>query len=130
MTYYLPQATLNSFKIKLLSPLYFSFTSSFTSWKYGWRTEFEGGKEKHYDSFNFSPQLSLPFSKIPWLTVNSSLTTNLAYYPQSYAPNTKTIISEPIFRGNYVLGFEWPGPVFYRLFQRLGAETKVKHIIA
>jgi LPS-assembly protein len=128
-TYYLPQATLNSFKIKLFSPIYFSFTSSFTSWKYGWRTEFDNGSEKHYDSVSFSPQLSLPFSKIPWLTLNSSLTTNLAYYAQSYAPNTKRIISEPIFRGNYVLGFEWTGPVFYRIFQRLGAETKVKHII-
>jgi len=128
-TYYLPQATLNSFKIKLFSPLYFSFTSSFTSWKYGWRTEFENNREKHYDSISFSPQLSLPFSKIPWLTVNSSLATNLAYYAQSYAPNTKRIISEPIFRANYVLGFEWTGPVFYRIFQKPGGETKVKHLI-
>lgn len=129
MTYYLPQATLNSFKIKLFSPLYFSFTSSFTSWKYGYRTEFENGKEKHYDSVSFSPQLSLPFSKIPWLTVNSSLTTNLAYYAQSYAPNTKNIINEPIFNANYVFGFEWTGPVFYRIFQRAGGTTKVKHLV-
>ncbi|OGD37414.1 MAG: hypothetical protein A2V45_10265 [Candidatus Aminicenantes bacterium RBG_19FT_COMBO_58_17] len=128
-TFYLPQATLNSFKIKLFSPLYFSFASSFTSWKYGWRTEYESGKEKHYNSINFSPQLSLPFSKIPWLTVNSSLTSNLVYYAQSYAPSTKTIINEPIFRGNYVLGTEWTGPVFYRIFQSAGGETKVKHLI-
>ena len=128
-TYYLPQATLNSFKIKLFSPLYFSFNSSFTSWKYGWRTEYENDKEKHYDSISFSPQLSLPFSGIPWLTLNSSLTTNLAYYAQSYSPNTKRIINEPVFRANYVLGFEWTGPVIYRIFQSGGGETKVKHLI-
>jgi lipopolysaccharide assembly outer membrane protein LptD (OstA) len=128
-TYYLPQASLNSFKIKLFSPLYFSFNSSFTSWKYGWRTEYENDKEKHYDSISFSPQISLPFSGIPWLTLNSSLTSNLAYYAQSFSPNTKNIINEPIFRANYVLGFEWTGPVFYRIFQSAGGVTKVKHLI-
>jgi len=129
ITYYLPQISLNSFKIKLLSPLYFSFNSSFTSWKYGYQTEFENGKEKHYDSVSFSPQLSLPFSRIPWLTLNSSLTTNLVYYAQSYAPSTKDIIHDPILNINYVLGLEWTGPVFYRIFQRAGGDTKVKHLV-
>jgi hypothetical protein len=129
MTYYLPQATLNSFKIKLFSPLYFSFTSSFTSWKYGFRTDFDNGTEKHYTGLNFSPQISLPFSAIPWLTVNTSLTANLAYYAQSYAPNTRRIISEPLLRSSYLLGFEWTGPVFYRIFQMSDGETKVKHLI-
>jgi lipopolysaccharide assembly outer membrane protein LptD (OstA) len=129
ITYYLPQATLNSFKRKLFSPLYFSFNSSFISWKYGWRTEFDNGQEKHYDSVSFNPQLSLPFSSIPWLTIDSSLTTNLVYYAQSYAPNTRSIISEPIFNSNYVVGVEWTGPVFYRIFQSAGGETKVKHLI-
>jgi len=127
-TYYLPQVTLNSFKIKLLSPLFFSFTSNFTSWKYGYQSEFDNGTEKHYDSVGFSPQFSLPFSAIPWLTLNSSLTTNLSYYAQSYAPNTRNIINDPIFYANYVLGFEWTGPVFYRIFQSAGGNTKVKHL--
>ena len=129
LTYYLPQITLNSFKIKLLSPLYFSFNSSFTSWKYGYQAEFDSGGEKHYDSLNFSPELSLPFSAIPWLTLNTSLSTNLSYYAQSYAPNSRNIIDDPIFHANYVLGFECTGPVFYRIFQSSGGETKVKHLI-
>ena len=128
-TYYLPQISLNSFKIKLFSPLYFSFASSFTSWKYGFQTDFDNGREKHYDSVNFSPTLSLPFSAIPWLTVNSSLAANLVYYAQSYAPGTKTIVSEPVFNANYVFGVEWTGPVFYRIYQRAGGQTKVKHLI-
>ncbi len=129
MTYYLPQVTLNSFKIKLFPLLYFSFNSSFTSWKYGWRAEFDSGREKHYDSVSFSPQFSLPFSKIPWLTVNSALTSNFVYYAQSYAPNTRQIISDPLLRFNYVAAVEWTGPVFYRIFQSSGGETKVKHLI-
>ena len=128
-TYYLPQATLNAFKIKLLSPLFFSFNSSFTSWKYGWQADFDSGKEKYYDNISFSPQLSLPYSGIPWLTLNSYVTTNLNFYAQSYAPYTKTIIGEPIFFANYVLGLEWTGPVFYRIFESSGGATKVKHLI-
>lgn len=128
-TYYLPQISLNSFKIKLLSPLFFSFTSNFTSWKYGNRRDYENNAERHYDSIGFSPQLSVPFSGIPWMTLNSSLTANLSYYAQSYAPNTRDIINDPIFYANYVLGFEWTGPVFYRIYQSSGGETKVKHII-
>jgi lipopolysaccharide assembly outer membrane protein LptD (OstA) len=128
-TYYLPQISLNSFKIKLLSPLFFSFTSNFTSWKYGNRREYENNTERHYDGLGFSPQLSLPFSGIPWLTLDSSLTANLSYYAQSYAPNSRTIINDPIFYANYVLGFQWTGPVFYRIFQSAGSDTKIKHVI-
>ncbi|MGB7294566.1 MAG: LPS assembly protein LptD [Candidatus Aminicenantales bacterium] len=129
MTYYLPQLSLNSFKIKLFPLLYFSFNSSLTSWKYGWQTDFDAGREKHYDSASFSPQLSLPFSRIPWLTFNFALTSNLVYYAQSYEPNTKKIISDPLLRINYVAAVEWTGPVFYRIFQSGGGETKVKHLI-
>jgi LPS-assembly protein len=128
-TYYLPQATLSAFKIKLFSPLYFSFNSSFTSWKYGWQADFSNHREKHYDSISFSPQISLPYSGIPWLTIDSSMTTNLNYYAQSFAPYTKTIIGEPIFYTNYVIGVDFTGPVFYRIFQLSGGATKVKHVI-
>jgi LPS-assembly protein len=129
MTYYLPQVTLNSFKIKLFPLLYFSFNSSMTSWKYGWRTEFDAGNEKHYDSISFSPQFSLPFSKIPWLTINSALTSNFVYYAQSFAPNTKKIVADPLLRFNYVAAVEFTGPVFYRIFQSSTGTTKVKHLV-
>jgi LPS-assembly protein len=128
-TYYLPQVTLNSFKIKIFPLLYFSFNSSLTSWKYGWRTEFEAGREKHYDSISFSPQFSVPFSKIPWLTISSALTSNFVYYAQSYAPNTKNIVSDPLLRFNYVAAVEFTGPVFYKIFQSSTGSTKVKHLI-
>jgi LPS-assembly protein len=129
ITYYLPQVSLNSFKIKIFPLLYFSFNSSLTSWKYGWQNEFDAGNEKHYDSVSFSPQLSMPFSKIPWLTLNSSLTSNIVYYAQSFAPNTKKIVGDPLMRFNYVAALEWTGPVFYRIFQSAGGATKVKHLI-
>jgi hypothetical protein len=129
ITYYLPQATLSSFKIKLFSPLYFSFASSFTSWKYGMRSDYDAHREMYYDSVSFSPQLSLPFTNIPWLTVNSSLNSNFVYYAQSFAPNTRRIINDPIFRLDYTFETELTGPVFYRIFQSSQGTTKVKHLI-
>lgn len=129
ITYYLPQATLNSFKIKLFSPLYFSFNTSFTSWKYGWKSQYDLGQEKHYQSIGFSPTLSMPFSKIPWLTLNTSLTSNLLYYAQSLTPGTQQIVSEPVLQFNYVFGVDMTGPVMYRIFLNSQGENKVKHII-
>jgi hypothetical protein len=129
ITYYLPQLTINSFKIKLFSPVYFSFSSALTSWKHGWQYEFDAGQEKYYNSVSFSPVLSLPFSKIPWLTINTSLASNFVYYAQSYAPNTRLIINDPVFLSNYEVGVEWTGPVFYRIYQSAGGETKINHVI-
>ena len=129
ITYYLPQAVLNAFKIKLFSPLYFSFNTSFTSWKYGWKGEYENRQERHYNSVGFNPTLSLPFSSIPWLTVNSSLSSNLVYYGQSLAPGTRRIINEPIMQFNYVFDVDMTGPVLFKIYQDSQGENKVKHLI-
>jgi lipopolysaccharide assembly outer membrane protein LptD (OstA) len=129
ITYYQPQLTLNSFKIKLFSPLYFSFSSGLSSWKYGWKNEYDAGTEKYYTNASFSPTLSLPFSSIPWLTVNMSLGSNFVYYAQSYAPNSHTIINDPLFQSSYGVDIDWTGPVFYRIYQSVQGTTKVKHLI-
>jgi len=123
IAYYLPQLSLNSFKIKLFSPLYFSFSSSFSRWQYGWQSEYEAGTEAHLQSFLFNPVLSLPFTSIPWLTANFSLETNLAYYWQTYkfvtqdsgGPSRK-IVDEPLFSRNYAFNVELAGPVIYRIW--------------
>jgi LPS-assembly protein len=129
ITYYRPQVSLNSFKIKLFSPLYFSFDSSFTSWRYGWKSEYEAGTEKYNDVLKFSPTMSLPFSAIPWLTVNSSFTSNFSYYAQSLAPGTSQIINEPLALFDYEFRVDLTGPVFYRIFESSGGETRIKHLV-
>jgi LPS-assembly protein len=129
ITYYQPQLTLNSFKIKLFSPLYFSFSSGLSSWRYGWKREYDAGTEKYYTNATFSPALSLPFSSIPWLTLNMALDSNFVYYAQSYAPNTHTIINDPLFQASYGFDIDWTGPVFYKIYQSAQGTTKVKHLI-
>jgi len=127
--YDLPQIKFSSSKIKLFSPLYFSFYSSFDRWEYGWQSDYEEDKQRQSESISFSPSLSLPFTGIPWLSVTTSLTGNLNYYFQSYAPGTKKIVDESLFSHNYILNVQFLGPVFYRIFRDAEDAPKLKHII-
>jgi LPS-assembly protein len=134
ITQYLPQVSLSSFKMKVLQPLYFSFNSSFSRWEYGWRTDYDNGTQKHVQSLNFSPTLSLPLKYIPWATVTASLSGNLNYYWQSYVPgtanpNVKVIADQPFFSRNLSFVLDFRGPTFFRVFRNAANDPSVKHII-
>jgi len=125
----LPEIGFSSSKIKIFSPLYFSFSSSFNRWEYGWESAYEAGTQKRSQTIAFSPALTFPLTALPWLTLNSSLSTNFIYYFQSYAPNTQTIVDEPLFSHNYAFNAEFLGPVFYKIFFGSDNTAKFKHII-
>lgn len=129
ITYNLPVVGFTSSKIKLFSPFYFSFSSSFNRWEYGWDSDYKTGNQRHSQSLAFSPQLTFPFTTIPWFTLNSSFSANLNYYFQSFAPGTETIVNEPFFRDNYGLNFELVGPVFYKIYYGTQGAARLKHII-
>ena len=125
----LPEVSFRSSKIKLFSPLYFSFNSSFSRWEYGSDTEFQAGTQMKSQSASFQPKLTLPFTPISWFTLNSSISSDLTYHFQSYAPGTADVIDDPIFVKRYNLNVELIGPVFYKIFTDARGEPKVKHII-
>ncbi|MBE3109080.1 MAG: LPS-assembly protein LptD [Acidobacteria bacterium] len=125
----LPQVNFNVFKTKLFSPLYFSLSTSFNRWQYGWKSQYEAGTERRSTRFAVSPTLSLPFSSIPWLTANASVTANLVYYSQSLDPGTGGIVDEPLFTRNLVAGLEVVGPVFYRIFYGRDGAARLKNIV-
>ncbi|MCX6571775.1 MAG: LPS assembly protein LptD [Candidatus Aminicenantes bacterium] len=125
----LPQINFNVFKTKLFSPLYFSLSTSFNKWQYGWKSQYEAGTERRSTRFAVSPTLSLPFSSIPWLTANASVTANLVYYGQSFDPGTGGIVDEPLFTRNLVAGLEVVGPVFYRIFYGRDGAARLKNIV-
>jgi len=129
ISYYLPQISLSSFKIKLFSPLYFSLSSSFNRWEYGWKTDYDAKTQRSSQNLGFNPSLTLPFTSIPWLTLNSTVATNFTYYWQSFAPNSGRVMDEPFLTKNYSLNFELVGPVFFRLFRGADSTPKLKHII-
>jgi LPS-assembly protein len=137
--YSLPEIGFSSSQIKLFSPLYFSFHSSLSAWEYGWayasrqerdyKENYEEGTQRNSQSISFSPVLTLPYTSIPWLVINSSLASNISYDFQSYDPNSKNIVAEPILRRNFTFNIEFIGPTFNKIFLDKEDEPKVKHIV-
>ena len=127
--YSLPEIGFRSSKIKLFSPLYFSFSSSFNSWQYGWDTEYEDNIQKRSQILALNPQLTFPFTLIPWLTLNSSFSSNINYHFQSYATGTNEIVDEPILSNNYAFNSRFIGPVFYKVFYGAEGKATLKHIV-
>ncbi len=124
-----PQIGFSSTKMKIVSPLYFSFSSLFDNWEYGWESDYERERQRHSMSLAVSPAITVPFTSIPWLTLNSSVSTNFAYYFNSYAPGTTTVVNDPILSHNYSLRMELNGPYFSRIFFDAQNTPKLKHII-
>jgi lipopolysaccharide assembly outer membrane protein LptD (OstA) len=125
----LPQVNFNVFKVRLFSPLYFSLSGGFNSWQYGWRSAYKAGTERRSTNLTLSPTLSLPFTSIPWLTANTSVTANFVYYGQSLDPASGQIVNDPLFTKNVVADLEITGPVFYRVFYGKTGEPRLKNII-
>jgi LPS-assembly protein len=129
VSYNLPQISFNSFKIKVFSPLYFSLSSGFNSWEYGMANAYKAGTQTRSQTLWLTPALTVPFTDIPWLTLNTTVGTNLQYYFQSYAPWGRQAVNEPLFTQNYNLNLELIGPVFFRIFRGEDGAPKLKHII-
>ena len=125
----LPQVNVNVFRVKLLPPLYFSFTGGYTNWRYGWQSEYTAGTERRSSNLTMRPTLSLPFSSIPWLTVNTALAANVVYYGERLNPETHQIVKSPLLTGNAVVNVDVVGPVFYRIFNSETGAPRVKNII-
>ncbi len=125
----MPQIGFSSSKIKIISPLYFSFNSFFESWEYGWESQYETDRQKRSQSLSFNPTFTIPFTSIPWLTLNSSFSTNFNYYFKSYGPGTKTVVDEPILSHNYAVHLEFLGPVISKIYYGAQNTPKLKHVI-
>ena len=133
ITDYLPQVNFDSFKMKLFSPLYFSFSSSFSRWQYGWDYQYKANSQLSNTQFELTPTLSLPFNAIPWLTMNFSTEQNLKYYWKSVQPGVG-FTAEPVLTYNSAVAVDLVGPVFYRIYDLGAGEdgasvARLKHII-
>lgn len=131
VTRYLPQINLSGFKMKIFKPLYFSFSSSFSNMEYGWDYMYKAGKQFKNKEFSLSPALTLPFTAIPWLTMDFSLSSGLSYSWRSLKPGVG-IVDEGLWTGNYTFDIGLTGPVLYRIWDLKptsdGQVRRIKHI--
>lgn len=123
------------------SPVYFSLTSDYYAIsrisKSG-TTEIDNGLTRA----DFSPSFRLPWTKWPFLTLNSSIAFRNTWYSESYAPLTSAQISagvrrpflqveESLFRRYVDMRAEITGPTFTRIWDtpKNGYAEKYKHVI-
>jgi len=129
VTQTLPEISFSMFKVKVLSPLYLSFASSFSRTEYGWAEDYKKGTQREAGVLAFNPTLSAPFTSIPWLTMDMSVTGNFNYYPQSYEPGTKVQGNDPMFTMNAAVAARVSGPVFSKVYRNKQGDPVFKHVI-
>ena len=124
-----PEIRFNTFRRKLLGPVFFALNSTLNSWAYGTANQFDRGTERRSSELNLGPTLSLPLNTIPWFTVNLTAAGHVSYYGNSLNPDTKKVSNKNLLSGNYTLSAAFTGPVFYRIFTSKKTGTKIKHMI-
>jgi lipopolysaccharide assembly outer membrane protein LptD (OstA) len=124
-----PQINISLLRTRLFEPVYFSFSTSFD--------RVSRGNEKtayRINRFRVDPSLSIPFLKIPWLSLNTVFSIRQVYY-FDYTKKTKSKIvklsEEPISKRYYIARIDLLGPTFYRIYSgpKDTSFEKFKHII-
>ena len=116
------------------TPFYFSFDSEYVRLL---RTSITniGEKEKKRDSglqrVDFNPVLQLPFTRWPFLTINSTIAWRGTYWSESIDPNTKLQIPNSIARTHFEVSSRITGPSFVKVWDtpNSGYAERMKHVI-
>jgi lipopolysaccharide assembly outer membrane protein LptD (OstA) len=124
-----PEIGFSSSKINIIGPVHFSFSSSFKHWEFGFQDAYEKGNQKKGDNLSLRPAITIPFTAIPWMTLNPFFSSNFVYYFQSYAPGRRTVVDDPLLQKNFTFSSEFIGPVFNKIFFNKKNEPVLKHII-
>lgn len=127
ITAYLPQASFNLLKYRLLPSVYLSFESGLSNLNYSWKSELEENSYALGQAY-FRPVLSLPLAPADWLNLTFNAGGNFIYYFQSYEPETRIRSSEPLLTSQARLGVNLEGPVIFRIFFRRG-QPVLKHLL-
>ena len=125
----LPQVSFSMFKVKLFGPLYASLQSGYSRQEYGQQSSYDKGTQRKAEGLSFSPTLSMPFTAVPWFTLNTSVTGNFVYYPKSYRAGTTRVVDEPLFTRSASVTAEFVGPVFAKVYRNGQGDPVLKHSI-
>ena len=124
-----PEISFSMFKVKLFGPVYTSFASGYSNQEYGWQEDYKNGTQRKAGSLTFAPTVSAPFTSIPWLTMDTSVTGNFNYYPESYDPGTAVQVKDPLFTMNATVAAAVVGPVISKVYRNKQGDPLFKHVI-
>ncbi len=131
----LPQISLSLARTKILGKLGFSMSAAYNNWQYGWKSQFDTGTSLGNQTFMANPVLSLPWTALPWLTMNASLAGSMNYSLSSKDPVTNAIVDVPYLAANWSFELSAIGPTFYKIYNfgkpkvQGEAQPRLKHII-
>jgi LPS-assembly protein len=120
----LPQVTFTNQRVKIRkTPLYFNMESSYT----GIDNEI-GSASNDVQRFNIHPQLSLPFTSLPWMTFTPTIGFSETYYSSGKDSNDNK--TSAFSRELYDISMIFEGPKFFKIFNYNNSVVpKVKHLI-
>ena len=125
----LPRITFNRGEKALgKSPLYFGVTSEFATILRSTTTNDVKQSDQGLTRLDVSPTVRIPFTKWPFLSVNSSVGWRGTYWTESLVNNVQ--VPESIGRQYFDFQARITGPVFNRIFNPPDPKgTKYKHVI-
>jgi len=116
------------------TPLYYSFDSQYV--KLLRRTTFDpGGDETQLNAglhrVDVNPTLQIPFTRWPFLTINSGVSFRSTYWTESINAATNEQVSTGITRNFFELQSQITGPSFVRIWDtpNSGYSERIKHVI-
>jgi lipopolysaccharide assembly outer membrane protein LptD (OstA) len=128
----LPRINFNSPDRRLgKSPLYFGAGAEYVTMLRS-TTDKDGvtnpANDQGLTRLDFAPMLRIPFTRWPFLTVNSTIGWRATYWTESLVDGQQ--VSEPIGRQFFDFSSRITGPVFSRIFNAGATEgLKLKHVI-
>ena len=116
-------------------PFYYSFDAEYV--RLLRRSTFNPGAsdETQTDSglhrFHVSPVLTIPFTRWPFLTVNTSLAFRSTHWTERIDPSTRDQLEEGISRNFFELQSQFTGPSFVKIWDTpdTGYSDRMKHVI-
>jgi len=118
-----------------IGPAYFSLQSSAARLQKLQRFETKSGKPREeggvYRRFDAFPDVSVPITKIPWLTFSPFFRWRSTWWSHRARVSNSNLGENPVFRNFYETGIEMVGPSIFKIFENPGSEysPRVKHLI-
>jgi LPS-assembly protein len=128
------QLTRSERPIRGRSPIYFGANTEFVHLD---RQTLDNGiitDDRTLGRFDFMPQIRYPFTRWPFLTINSTLSWRETFYTRSLDlrdPSGHTVLDDDVNRQYFTAGAQLVGPVFTRVFNTPdnGYAERFKHTI-
>jgi hypothetical protein len=114
------------------APVYFSMATEYIGIERQSRREGTTPIDSGLTRLHLAPQLTFPFKRWQWFTVNSSLAWRDTFYSRSYAGDgTRTVIDESVHRRFFTVAARMVGPVFNRVWNTPdnGYAERFKHTV-